>query len=89
MQDWEEWSPLLKEDVDHLVRNKTWGRLERDNALWASSSFGTASPKEGIRADICRESACFLGLLLECLCSALDMVLGLSKGETYQPASVR
>jgi hypothetical protein len=77
MQNWEKWSPLLKEDVDHLVRHKTWGCLEGDDALGTSRSFGTTSSEEGIRADVCRQPACFLGLLLECLCSALDTV---SKG---------
>jgi hypothetical protein len=48
MQNGEEWSPLLKEDVDHLVRHKAWGCLEGDNALWPSNLFGTTSSKEGI-----------------------------------------
>jgi hypothetical protein len=48
MQDGEEWGPLLKEDVDHLVRHEAWGCLEGHNALWASSPFGTASAKEGV-----------------------------------------
>jgi hypothetical protein len=90
MQDREKWSPLLKEDVDHLVRHQTWRCLEGDNALWASRSFDATRSEEGVRTDICRQSACLLGLLLESLCSALATVSGEGgvKGEAHQQASV-
>jgi hypothetical protein len=47
-------SPLLEEDVDHLIRHQTRRCLERDDALWASGCFDAACAKEGVTVDIGR-----------------------------------
>jgi hypothetical protein len=48
MQNWEKWSPLLEEDVDHLIRHQAWRCLEGDDTLGASWSSSTTCSKEGI-----------------------------------------
>jgi len=37
MQDWEQWRPFLKEDVDHLVRHKAWGNFDCRGTLERAS----------------------------------------------------
>jgi len=88
MKDREEWSPLLEEDVDHLVRNQTRRRLEGDDAFWTLGPFGTTRSKEGVGADVGREPARLLRFLFESLCMELELKDGVWRVDTYQRVSV-
>ena len=72
MKDREQRRPLLKEDVDHLIRDETGRGLERNDTPRMSGSWFRACAEEGTRIDISRQSACLLGFLFEGLWELLD-----------------